>query len=67
MGKAGRPQKDAPVLTPEERQTRYRRVRAMLAAGCYLPQVMERFGLGEDGARRLVSEARADAERRERG
>ena len=66
MAKAGRPQKDAPVLTPEERARRLRRVRDMLAYGCHLPQVMERFGISRESARCLVAEAQADAEREER-
>ena len=65
MGTRGRPSKNAVPLSEAEQARRLRSVRAMLAAGCRIPQVRERFGLCEEAARALVKAAREDGERGE--
>lgn len=46
-------------LTPEERERRLRRIKAMIDSGCDTAQVVERYGVSLDVARRLALEARA--------
>jgi hypothetical protein len=58
MVKRGEP-KEAVRLTPEEQARRLRRVKAMVDWGCDRAQVVERSGVTDETARRLVQQARS--------